>query len=121
MVSQLINFTRSVADTYQKDGIRVNAICPALVPTSIFPGKLEDFFPAEHITPLSTIVSAYNLFIDDESKYGQVAECSQDQHYFRQKPEYPSESQRWMNEDSGPSWERAYAAYFAKPKAGANA
>ncbi|KAF3929414.1 hypothetical protein ABW19_dt0210041 [Dactylella cylindrospora] len=109
----LINFTRSVADTYLKDNIRVNAICPALVPTAIFPGKVEDYFPLEHITPVSTIVSAYDTLITDTTKYGQVVECSQDKHYYRQQPEYPSESQRWVNEDSGPSWARAYADYFA--------
>ncbi|KAK6515967.1 hypothetical protein TWF281_004557 [Arthrobotrys megalospora] len=109
----LINFTRSVASTYIQDGIRVNAICPALVPTSIFPGNLRDFFPEEHITPVSTIVSAYNKFIDDDKLTGQVVECAQDQHYFRTQVEYPSESQRWMNEDSGECWDRAYKVYFA--------
>ncbi|KAK6342328.1 hypothetical protein TWF718_007731 [Orbilia javanica] len=109
----LINFARSVASTYITDSIRVNVICPALVPTSIFPGNLRDFFPEEHLTPLSTIVSAFNRFIDDESLTGQVVECAQDQHYFRKQVEYPSESQRWMNEDSGPSWDRAYKVYFA--------
>ncbi|KAK6331299.1 hypothetical protein TWF730_004385 [Orbilia blumenaviensis] len=109
----LINFARSVASTYITDGIRVNIICPALVPTAIFPGNLRDFFPEEHITPLSTIVSAYNKFIDDATLTGQVVECSQDQHYFRKQVEYPSESQRWMNEDSGECWARAYRVYFA--------
>ncbi|KAK6503879.1 hypothetical protein TWF481_008881 [Arthrobotrys musiformis] len=110
----LINFARSVASTYITDKIRVNVICPALVPTAIFPGNLRDFFPEEHITPVSTIVSAYNKFIDDETLTGQVAECSQDNHFFRKQVEYPSESQRWMNEDSGECWDRAYKVYFAK-------
>ncbi|KAF3159366.1 hypothetical protein TWF788_003775 [Orbilia oligospora] len=109
----LINFARSVSSTYITDGIRVNVICPALVPTAIFPGNLRDFFPEEHITPVSTIVSAYNKFIDDETLTGQVVECAQDQHYFRKQVEYPSESQRWMNEDSGECWGRAYKVYFA--------
>ncbi|EPS41890.1 hypothetical protein H072_4126 [Dactylellina haptotyla CBS 200.50] len=109
----LINFTRSVASTYLQDKIRVNAICPALVPTAIFPGNLLDFFPEEHITPVSTIVSAYNKFIDDEKLAGKVVECSQDKHFFREQVEYPSESQRWMNEESGECWAKAYNVYFA--------
>ncbi|EWC43847.1 hypothetical protein DRE_07291 [Drechslerella stenobrocha 248] len=109
----LINFTRSVAGNYVKDGIRVNAICPALVPTAIFPGDLSAFFPAEHITPVATIVAAYDKFITDETLVGKVVECSQGSHFFREKSEYPNESQRWMNEDSGPFWEKAYQAYFA--------
>ncbi|KAK6355594.1 hypothetical protein TWF696_004693 [Orbilia brochopaga] len=108
----LVNFTRSVADTFRQDGIRVNAICPGLVPTAIFPGKLTDFFPEEYITPVSTIVAAYDKFIADEALAGKVVECSQDQHFFREHPEYPNESQRWMHEESGPSWARAYQAYF---------
>ncbi|KAJ6256447.1 15-hydroxyprostaglandin dehydrogenase [NAD(+)] [Drechslerella dactyloides] len=108
----LVNFTRSVAETFREDGIRVNAICPGLVPTAIFPGKLTDFFPEEYITPVSTIVAAYDKFITDETLAGKVVECSQDRHFFRDRPEYPNESQRWMHEESGPSWAKAYKAYF---------
>ncbi|KAK6527467.1 hypothetical protein TWF694_004456 [Orbilia ellipsospora] len=110
----LINFTRSVASTYLQDNIRVNAICPALVPTAIFPGDLKDFFPEEHITPVSTIVAAYDKFITDDKLAGKVVECSQGNHFFREQVGYPSESQRWMNEESGECWARAYDVYFAK-------
>lgn len=41
-------------------------------------------FPS--MTPISTIVSAYNLFLNDKSRTGQVIECSADKHLLLPDP-----------------------------------
>jgi hypothetical protein len=40
------------------------------------------------LTPISTIVDAYNKCLDDDSLTGQAIECSQDKLFFSQQPEY---------------------------------
>lgn len=38
------------------------------------------------MTPISTIVSAYQLFIDDDSLNGRIVEASVDKHFFIEEP-----------------------------------
>lgn len=38
------------------------------------------------LTPASTIVSAYNLFLNDKSRTGQVVECSAKEHFLLPDP-----------------------------------
>lgn len=48
------------------------------------------------------------MFVNDGSLHGQTVELSLDRLYFRTQPEFPSESKRWLDEDSIASWEEAY-------------
>jgi hypothetical protein len=38
------------------------------------------------LTPISTIVSAYERFLDDDALYGRVLECSADKQVFLEVP-----------------------------------
>jgi len=40
------------------------------------------------LTPISTVVSAYDRFLNDESLTGQAVECSADKEIFLFSPEY---------------------------------
>jgi hypothetical protein len=42
------------------------------------------------LTPVSTIVAAYNQFLDDDSLTGQALECAADKTLFARWPEYES-------------------------------
>ena len=57
---------------------------------------------------MSTIMKAYDAFLDDDDMTAQTVECSLDQLYFRQMPEWSNASQKWMGEGSDGFWERAY-------------
>ena len=105
---QLIGLTRSTGPVFAKEKISVNCICPAFVPTNLAPQELLEAMPKEHITPMSTIMRAFQGFIDDGSLTGKVAECSLNEIYYREKPEYPNESERWMGEESAHYWESGY-------------
>jgi 15-hydroxyprostaglandin dehydrogenase (NAD) len=101
----LIGLVRSCGDQFlSRDGITLNAICPAFVITGLCPPFIRDTFPEEHVTPMSTIMKAYDAFLDDDNMTGQTVECTLDELHFRQKPEYSNASQRWMG--NGSCWRR---------------
>ena len=106
----LIGLTRSLgASLLKEENITLNAILPVCVPTGLAPPGLLDFMKEQgHITPMSTIMRAYDTFLEDRSMTGQTVEASLDQLFFRQPVEYPNESQRWMLEDAGTFWEEVY-------------
>ncbi|CAG9986168.1 unnamed protein product [Clonostachys byssicola] len=104
----IIGLVRSVAPVFQKENIRVNCICPAFVPTGLAPEFLLKVMPSEHITPMSTIMRAFDNFAKDSSLVGKVAECSQGNIFYREQVEYCDESSRWHGEESSKLWEGAY-------------
>lgn len=104
----LVGLTRAIGPVFQQQNIQLNTICPAFVPTALCPEEMLDRFPKEHITPMSTVIKAYDTFLEDDTLYGQTVELSLDKLYFRTKPDYPNESQRWLGEESASFWEEAY-------------
>lgn len=105
----LVGLVRSAGDEFLKlDNITLNAICPAFVMTGLCPPFIRDTFPKEHVTPMATIMKAYDAFLDDDTMTGQTVEATLEQLHFRQMPEYSNESQRWMGQGSDGFWERAY-------------
>ncbi|KAH8900399.1 NAD(P)-binding protein [Thozetella sp. PMI_491] len=107
--SGLVGLTRSVGPVlYKQDSITVNCICPAFVMTGLCPPSMRDTFPKEHITPMSTIIKAYDTFLLDDNMTGQCVEASLDHLYFREPPKWANESQRWLGEESVAFWEKAY-------------
>lgn len=54
--------------------------------TSIVPQQMIDAVSADNLTPISTIVSAYEKFLEDDTLYGRVLECSADEHFFLESP-----------------------------------
>lgn len=105
----IVGITRSCGPVFSKrDNITVNCICPAFVVTNLCPPHVLEIFPKEHITPMSTVVKAYDHFLTNDDATGQVVELTLDELHFRKQPEYPNESQRWINEEGNAFWEEAY-------------
>jgi hypothetical protein len=96
-----------MAQPLRAENITINAILPAFVITNLAPGPLNSIWPKEHTTPMSTILRAFNLYLDTDMT-GQIGECSLEEIYFRVQPEYANASQKWIIEESGDLWERAY-------------
>ncbi|KAF2837602.1 NAD(P)-binding protein [Patellaria atrata CBS 101060] len=61
----LIGLTRSLAPKAAKQGITINAVCPAIVETSIMPPLLKENIPAEIMTPMSTVIRAFEALLAD--------------------------------------------------------
>lgn len=96
-----------MAQPLKTENITINAVLPAFVVTNLAPGPLNSIWPKEHTTPMSTILKAFNLYLDTD-KTGHIGECSLEEIYFRTQPEYPNESQRWVVEESGGLWAQGY-------------
>ncbi|KAI6785349.1 uncharacterized protein J7T54_006991 [Emericellopsis cladophorae] len=59
-----------------KENIRINCVLPGIVATKIIPPEMVAAVSLECLTPVSTIVRAYNKCLDDDSLAGEVLECS---------------------------------------------
>ncbi|MCJ1400152.1 hypothetical protein MMC11_003356 [Xylographa trunciseda] len=104
----LIGLTRSVGPRFAKEGITVNAILPAFVPTGLAPpGLVEAVQEQGHLTPMSTVLLAYEAFLWGH-RAGETVEVSLGELYWRKPVGYPNESQRWLNEDAAGVWGGAY-------------
>lgn len=67
-----VGYTRSVGDSLLRhDNIAVNCIMPAFVATNMVPKPLVDLWPKEYLTPLSTMLRAYDELIDVQGKVNQ--------------------------------------------------
>ncbi|KAF8244232.1 NAD(P)-binding protein [Wilcoxina mikolae CBS 423.85] len=104
----LVGITRSMGPVLKKENITINSVLPAFVPTGLAPPGLIEAWPKEHITPMSTVIKCFNMFIEDDEMTGQTGECSQGTVYLRKQPEYANESQRWGREEGGKVWASVY-------------
>lgn len=57
---------------------------------------------------MSTALKAIDQFIDNDKMTGEAVELSLENLYFRKQPEYPNESQAWLNGDDNEFWNEAY-------------
>lgn len=63
----------------KSEGITFNAICPGWVETGLAPPGMIDFVRKncpQIITPMSTIMRAYNIFLENPDITGQAYECT---------------------------------------------
>ncbi|KFZ04683.1 hypothetical protein V501_09070 [Pseudogymnoascus sp. VKM F-4519 (FW-2642)] len=74
----VINFIRGIAPVLKlKENIHINTVLPGIVPTKIIPQAMLDAVAPEHLTPVSTIVAAYeDLLREDNELNGEAVECS---------------------------------------------
>jgi 15-hydroxyprostaglandin dehydrogenase (NAD) len=74
---QVVGLARNMALILaaNKEPIHVSCLCPGLVKTALPAQELFDIFPAEHLTPMDTIIRCVEDFIGKDSN-GRVVECS---------------------------------------------
>ncbi|KAJ9625448.1 hypothetical protein H2204_010310 [Knufia peltigerae] len=83
----VLQFCRTVAPVIKvKENISINVVLPGIVHTSIIPQAMVDAVSPECLTPAATIVRAYNEFLSDTSRTGQVVECSVDKILLLEEP-----------------------------------
>lgn len=112
----VLGYTRAIGGTlYANDGVTVNCIMPAVVDTGILPSGMKESWPKGWLTPLSTMVRAFEELMDEEGKVAQdgksdgkdgvvktaqAVECALDKLYYREPVAAPDESQEFMVKDS---------------------
>lgn len=110
----LVGLTRALAPVSEKVDIRVNAICPAVVATGLAPPGLLDAFTEQQMTPMSTIIRAFDELADFESvgergewvkggHNGQIVEASN-----REEVDKMDQGQVHMTEGAADAWAKAY-------------
>lgn len=114
----LVGLTRSLGPVAQNVGIRINAICPAIVRTGLAPPGLMDAFAEEQVTPMSTIMRAFDELGDldrvgendwvAKGHSGQIVECSLGNLYYREEIEKADDSQKYMTKGAADAWAKAY-------------
>lgn len=111
-----VNLTRSTGiPALKHEGIAINCIMPAFVVTNIMPEYLATNWPKEYVTPLGTMMRAYDELIEvdgkvvgdgkSDGKDGVVktamsVECVVDKLFYRTHVEPPDESQAYMVKES---------------------
>ena len=111
-----IGLVRTAAPALLKhENIALNCIMPAFVDTNIIPQELLAQWPKEHITPLSTILRAFDELIDENGrverdgkssgkdgvvKSGCAVECVIDELFYRDPVEYANASQEWLTDQT---------------------
>ncbi|KAH8656812.1 hypothetical protein BGZ61DRAFT_500173 [Ilyonectria robusta] len=81
-------FVRTAAPILQlKENITLNAVLPGIVVTRAVPQASIDATKPEHITPIETVVEAYDLCLMQPNLNGQLIECSGNKQFFLSPPE----------------------------------
>ncbi|KAE9986282.1 hypothetical protein EG327_004406 [Venturia inaequalis] len=107
-----INLTRSTGiPALKHEGIAINCIMPAFVLTNIMPEYLSTNWPKEFVTPLGTMMRAYDELIEVEGrvvgdgksdgedgvvKTAMSVECVVDRLFYRTHVEPPDKSQAYL-------------------------
>ncbi|KAK5053847.1 hypothetical protein LTR84_001809 [Exophiala bonariae] len=86
----VVGLVRSLGRRLISGKIQVNGLAPCVVETNIAPGvgQLDGII----LTPVSTVVRAVEMLLDDSSITGQITEVSDDRVTFSPPPEYVDES-----------------------------
>ena len=64
--------------------------------------------PPEYVTPMSTVLRAYDMFLRESKMTGQTVEVSGEELHFHSIPKYPDEISRWLHEDAKKLWSEVY-------------
>lgn len=85
-----IHFVRGVAPLLkQKENILVNMVLPGMVATPIVPKEMMEAVTPECVTPISTILKAHDVFVEDETGMcGKSLEASAEDLRWYDLPEY---------------------------------
>ncbi|KAK5051487.1 hypothetical protein LTR84_003139 [Exophiala bonariae] len=112
----VVALTRSVGKPLlASDNIAVNCIMPGYVDTGLIPNQVTALWPKHYITPISTMVRAYEELISEDGavaqdgksdgpngvvKAGQSVECVVEKLFYRHPVPYADESQEFLIEQT---------------------
>ncbi|CAK1358996.1 unnamed protein product [Cercospora beticola] len=85
----VIHFVRTTAELYKrKEGVWLNVVLPGIVATPIMPQECINAVSEECLTPVSTVIAAHDVFINDQTgEVGKVLEASMDKLCWYELPE----------------------------------
>jgi hypothetical protein len=102
----LVGFTRSIGKKLLKEGVKVNAICPGVVETSLLTPELKAIFgkslvPISNVTDVvmgilsgNEVVDSKGVVVSGEDLHSRTILISGKNHYFVEMPEIYDEESR---------------------------
>lgn len=88
-MAPILDFDPHLLTSIQKENIFINTVLPGIVPTKIIPPEMIAAVSEDCLTPVDTIVRAYDHFLaDDNQQTGEALECSVKYHFLVPKQEY---------------------------------
>ncbi|KAB5551063.1 hypothetical protein GE09DRAFT_158749 [Coniochaeta sp. 2T2.1] len=88
----VLGFVRSVSEGLSRENIRVNAILPGAIQTSLHSQDTWSQFPAQDFTPVEEVVDAVLGLVTDAQANGRALEISAGEVFDRRQPEYCNET-----------------------------
>ncbi|KAL4923157.1 SDR family oxidoreductase [Aspergillus undulatus] len=84
------HFVRGVAPLLkEKENILINVVMPGIIDTPIVPPEMIKAVTPECITPVDTVLKAYQVFLEDTTGMaGETLECSAEKLIYYHMPEY---------------------------------
>jgi 15-hydroxyprostaglandin dehydrogenase (NAD) len=80
-----------------------------MVPTGLAPPGLMERVPKEHVTPMNTILRAFDELMDGKAnRNGECVEAVMQDLFYRTPPEPMGESQKWMKKGAAEFWTEVY-------------
>ena len=100
---------------WKYEALALNCIMPAFIETNIIPRELAAQWPREHVTPLATVMRAFDELIDEAGrveqdskssgtdgvvKSGCAVECVVEELFHREPVAYANASQEWLTDQT---------------------
>ncbi|TKX18326.1 short-chain dehydrogenase-like protein 22 [Elsinoe australis] len=115
----IVGLARALGPVAATTGVTVNAVCPAFVETGLAPPGLRDAFRDDQITPMSTMMRAFDELCEFErvgegerwtggGKNGAVVEVSLGNLYWREELEGADIGMDDPNDKSTEAWGKIY-------------
>lgn len=105
----LVGLVRALAPKAVAKGVTINALCPAMVATNLAPPGLMDHFSKEQVTPMSSMLRAYDELMDDEKCLnGQILEVSLSNLWYREEIAAQGEGKMRTDKAIAAAWDQAY-------------
>jgi short-subunit dehydrogenase len=95
----------------RKENIKIGGVLPGIVATNIIPPEMVAAVAPDSLTPVSTIVSAYQKFLDDDSLAGKALEAQVEDHI---EVKWPAFLHGRFSERSCTVWEPLFKQYHGE-------
>jgi len=103
----LVGFVRACAPVFAGIGpILINAILPTLIETNLMPEPIRPLWDRNQLTPMSTALKVFDMFLADDKMTGETVELALDQLIFSHQQPYSTPNSQWMCEEHK-LWEMA--------------
>lgn len=90
----VLGLMRAMSEKLGRENIRVNAILPGAIRTTLHSREIWEQFPQQDFTPVEEVVAAVLGMVEDGKANGKALEISAGEVFDRRQPDYCNETMR---------------------------